>query len=232
MSELVVNEKKHISFTEEVKKIRTNLKFSSVTEDKKIIVITSCSPSEGKSYVSANLAAAFAVNNEKVLLIDCDLRKGRQKKIFLIKNDRTSGLSNLLLNKNWRTEYQNYIQETKVPNLSVIPTGPYPPNPSELLASPRFKHFLNEVEKEYSYIILDCPPLIGLNDTLVVASIADSTIIVAKHKKTQLTVLENCKKSLEAVGANIVGIVINQIEKKEQSYYYNKYYNYDSKYYK
>lgn len=232
MGELVVNEKKHISFTEEIKKIRTNLKFSSVTEDKKIIVITSCNPSEGKSYISANLASAFAMNNEKILLIDCDLRKGRQKKIFLIKNDRTSGLSNLLLNKNWRNEYKNYIQETKVTNLSVIPTGPYPPNPSELLASPRFKHFLNEIEKEYDYIFLDCPPLVGLNDTLVVSSIADTTIIVAHHKKTQLSVLEKCKKSLEAVGANIAGIVINQIEKKEQSYYYNHYYSYNSKYYK
>lgn len=232
MNEIVINEKKHISFTEEIKKVRTNIKFSSVNEDKKIIVITSSNPGEGKSYVSANLAAAFAINNEKILLIDCDLRKGRQKKIFLVKNDRTSGLSNLLLNKNWRKEYQNYIQTTKVPNLFVIPTGPYPPNPSELLASPRFKHFLNEIEKEFDYIILDCPPIVGLNDTLVVASIADTTILVAKHKKTQLDVLENSKKALEAVGANISGVIINQIEKKEQSYYYNHYYSYDNKYYK
>jgi len=231
MNEIVVNEKKHISFTEEIKKIRTNIKFSSVNEDKKIIVITSCNPSEGKSYVSANLATAFAMNNEKILLIDCDLRKGRQKKIFLVKNDRTSGLSNLLLNKNWRKEYPNYIQTTKTPNLYVIPTGPYPPNPSELLASPRFKHFLNEIEKEFDYIFLDCPPIVGLNDTLVVASIADTTILVAKHKKTQLDVLENSKKALEAVGANISGVIINQIEKKEQSYYYNHYYSYDNKYY-
>ena len=224
MNELVIIEKPNSSFSEEIKRVRTNLKFSAINEDMKVIMITSSLAGEGKSFVSANLAASFSQFNEKVLLIDCDLRKGRQKKIFGIPVKKTGGLSSLLINKEWETAYPEYIRTTKVDNLFVIPTGPYPPNPSELLASERFQRLLDKFKESFDIIILDCPPLTGLNDALVVSRYADASIIVARHKKTSMDILEKSKKSLDAVGAKIAGVILNQIDTKENNYYYYGHY--------
>lgn len=220
MKELLIIEKPNSGFSEEIKKTRTNLKFSQISDDVKAMMITSSVPGEGKSFVSANLAAAFAQYNERVLLVDCDLRKGRQKKIFNIPDDKDGGLSNLLINKDWETEYPSYIKKTKVSNLFVIPTGPYPPNPSELLATERFVKFVEEVKKVFDIVILDCPPVVGLNDAIAVASVADISIIVAKYKSTSKDLVEKTKKSLDAVNARIAGVILNQMEEAKSSYYY------------
>lgn len=220
---IAVAEKKNTSFNEEIKKLRTNLKFSLMNGEVKVVCLTSSLPGEGKSLISANLAAAFAQYDEKVLLIDCDLRKGRQKQMFNIPTDKTSGLSNLLINKHWDNEYKNYIKPTKIQNLSIIPTGPYPPNPSELLANEVFAKIIEKLKEEYSMIILDCPPLEGLNDTLVVSSIADTTVLVTKYKQTPIKLLEKSKKALDNVGSKIAGVVLNQVEQGTSSYYYGYY---------
>lgn len=217
-----VAEKKNTAFNEEIKKLRTNLKFS-LNGEVKVVCITSSVPGEGKSLISANLSAAFAQYDEKVLLIDCDLRKGRQKQMFNIPSDKSAGLSNLLINRHWENEYKNYISPTKIQNLFVIPTGPYPPNPSELLASEVFIKIIEKLRQEYSMIILDCPPLEGLNDTLVVSSIADTTVLVTKYKQTPMKLLEKSKKSLDNVGSKIAGVVLNQVEQGTSSYYYGYY---------
>lgn len=217
-----VAEKKNTAFNEEIKKLRTNLKFS-LNGEVKVVCITSSVPGEGKSLISANLSAAFAQYDEKVLLIDCDLRNGRQKQMFNIPSDKSAGLSNLLINRHWENEYKNYISPTKIQNLFVIPTGPYPPNPSELLASEVFIKIIEKLRQEYSMIILDCPPLEGLNDTLVVSSIADTTVLVTKYKQTPIKLLEKSKKSLDNVGSKIAGVVLNQVEQGTSSYYYGYY---------
>lgn len=220
MKELLVIERPNSSFSEEIKKVRTNLKFSQISEEVKAMMITSSVPGEGKSFVAANLAASFAQYNERVLLIDCDLRKGRQRKIFEIPEDKERGLSNLLIDKDWESIYPSYINKTKVKNLFVIPTGPFPPNPSELLASKRFKKLVGKLKKRFDVIILDCPPIVGLNDAVVVASIADISMIVAKYKSTSKDLLEKSKKALDTVNANIVGVILNQMEETKNSYYY------------
>jgi len=225
MNELAIIDRPKSSFSEEIKRVRTNLKFSAINDEMRVIMITSSLAGEGKSFVSANLAASFAQFNEKVLIIDCDLRKGRQKKIFGVPMKKTGGLSNLLINKEWETAYPEYIRTTKVDNLFVIPTGPYPPNPSELLATDRFEKLLTTLKKSFDLIILDCPPLIGLNDALVVSKYADASIIVARHKKTSIDLLEKSKKSLDAVGARVAGVILNQIDAKENNYYYGHYYS-------
>lgn len=214
--------KKNTAFNEEIKKLRTNLKFS-LNGEVKVVCITSSVPGEGKSLISANLSASFAQYDEKVLLIDCDLRKGRQKQKFNIPSDKSAGLSNLLINRYWENEYKNYISPTKIQNLFVIPTGPYPPNPSELLASEVFIKIIEKLRQEYSMIILDCPPLEGLNDTLVVSLIADTTVLVTKYKQTPIKLLEKSKKSLDNVGSKIAGVVLNQVEQGTNSYYYGYY---------
>ncbi len=220
MKELLVIDKPNSSFSEEIKKTRTNLKFSQISDEVKVMMITSSVPGEGKSFVTANLAASFAQYNEKVLIVDCDLRKGRQKKVFNIPDDEEGGLSKLLINKDWKSEYPSYIKKTKVSNLFVLPTGPFPPNPSELLATERFKKFVEELKKVFDIIILDCPPVVGLNDAIVVSSIADISIIVAKYKSTSIDLVEKTKKSLESVGARIAGVILNQMETTKSSYYY------------
>ena len=188
MKELVVIDRPNSSFGEEIKKVRTNLMFSNVNDDIKIVMITSSVPGEGKSFISSNLAAAFAQANEKALLIDCDLRKGRLKKIFNIPSD-VKGLSDLLINKNWKEEYKSYIQETDINKLSVMVSGSYPPNPSELLASGRFEELLHELKKSYHIIILDCPPIVGLNDAIVLGKKADTCVLVANCETTSMEVL-------------------------------------------
>jgi len=225
MSELIVIDKPTSAFSEAIKTVRTNLKFSSVNRKVKTIMVTSSVPSEGKSFVSANLAAAFAQFGEKVLLIDCDLRKGRQNKIFEVANDSSLGMSNLLIEENYLRYCQNYVQKTNVENLYLLPAGTFPPNPSELLASERCLNLIKLFREQYDVIILDCPPLTGLNDALVVSSYADTSIIVARYKHTPMELLEKSKKSLEAVGANLAGVILNQIPIKDNPYYYSSYYS-------
>lgn len=224
MNELPIISRPSSAFSEEIKKVRTNLKFSSINEDVKVIAVTSSVPGEGKSFTTANLAVAFAQNGEKVILLDCDLRKGRQKKIFNVPVRKSEGLSNLLINKEWKAEYKSYIKELKIENLSLIPSGPFPPNPSELLASARFSELLEILKEEYDVILLDCPPINGLNDTLVIGSKSDISILVTKYKSTSIDLLEKSKKALEAVGSKVVGIILNQVDTKETNYYYGYYY--------
>ena len=216
-------EKDSVTFNEEIKKIRTNIKFSSINEEVKVIAVTSSLPGEGKSLISANLAASFAQYDEKVLLIDCDLRKGRQMKLFSIPNNAELGLSKLLINKKWENEYKNYIKETKVNNLYIIPTGIFPPNPSELLTSERFLYLVKKLKEEYDRIILDCPPIEGLSDALVVTSLADTTVLVAKYKSTPINLLEKSKKALDKVGTKLAGVVLNHVDKEPNTYYYGYY---------
>ena len=216
-------EKDSVTFNEEIKKIRTNIKFSSVKEDIKVICVTSSLPGEGKSLISANLAASFAQYSENVLLIDCDMRKGRQRKLFNIPSNDELGLSKLLINKNWENDYKNYIKQTKIKGLSVIPTGIYPPNPSELLTSERFLNLLTKLRGEYDRIILDCPPIEGLSDALVVSSISDTTVLVAKYKSTPMNLLEKSKKALDKIGSKISGVILNHVDKEQNTYYYGYY---------
>ena len=216
-------EKESVTFNEEIKKIRTNIKFSSVKEEIKVICVTSSLPGEGKSLISANLAASFAQYSENVLLIDCDMRKGRQRKLFNIPSNDELGLSKLLINKNWENDYKNYIKQTKIKGLSVIPTGIYPPNPSELLTSERFLNLLMKLRGEYDRIILDCPPIEGLSDALVVSSISDTTVLVAKYKSTPMNLLEKSKKALDKIGSKLSGVILNHVDKEPNTYYYGYY---------
>ena len=223
MKELVVIDKPNSSFGEEIKKTRTNLMFSNLDDDMKVVMITSSIPGEGKSFIASNLAAAFAQAEENVLLIDCDLRKGRLKKIFNIPPEQ-KGLSDLLINKNWQEEINNYINRTEIKNLFLMVTGSYPPNPSELLSSKRFEDLLNQLKKIYKLIIIDCPPIVGLNDAMVLARKSDRCILVANTQKVSMEVLEESKAELEKVGIKITGIVLNETETKNNKYYYGHYY--------
>ena len=214
-NELIVEKKPKSTISEDIRTIRTNLEFSLV-DDAKTIMITSSVPGEGKSFISSNLAAAFAQNNKKVLLIDCDMRLGRTHKIFEISNKK--GLSNLILKLDDDTAYEEYIQKTDVKNLFVIPRGMVPPNPSELLSSKRFVKIIKDLEKVFDQIILDSVPVNGLSDALVISKVADKVLIISRYSKTDITDLESTKRALENVGAKIAGVVINSVPKARSKY--------------
>lgn len=220
MKELIVLKKPKSSTSEAIRTLRTNLHFTFVDKGVNIIMVTSSMPGEGKSFISANLAAAFSMVNSKVLLIDCDLRKGRQHQIFNLNNER--GLSNLLIDD--INNYSKYIQKTRIRNLSILPAGVVPPNPSELLGSKKNKYLIEKLKQEYNLIIFDCPPLNCVTDSLILTSLATQAIIVSAYKKTPIDLLATSKKSIESTGIKISGVVFNQMEPKGKNHYYNKYY--------
>lgn len=222
MNELVVLNKPKSVVSEDIRTIRTNIEFSNVDNDLKVINVTSSVPGEGKSFVSSNLAAAFTQNDVKVLLIDCDMRLGRQHKIFEVSNKK--GLSNLIAKSDDKSDYEDYIQKTGVKNLYLLPRGVVPPNPSELLSSKKFEKILEDLKKIFKYIILDGVPVNGLADSLILSSISDKTVIVSKYGFTDINDLENTKKSLENIGADIVGVILNKVP-KTRSKYGNYYYS-------
>lgn len=218
---IIVNDPKSL-FSESIRTLRTNLQFSLVANNANVLMVTSSVPGEGKSFISSNLSAAFSMMNIKVLIVDCDMRKGRLHKIFEVSNEK--GLSNLLLDE--VKNYKKYVQKTKVDNVSVIPLGIVPPNPSELLNSDKFENLIDTLRDAYDLVILDTPPVGSVSDSLVIAKYVDEAIIVTSYKQTPMEDLNETKKALEATGVKIAGIVLNNMEyKKHSKYYYNKYYN-------
>lgn len=225
MRELIVNNYPKSSIAESIRTIKTNLRFSSVNTKIKKILITSSSIGEGKSFISANLATTFASPTEKVLLIDCDLRKGRQHTLFNLESQTNLGLSDLLIDDNWKTNLNNYLSTTDVENLKLLTTGSIPPNPTTLLESTKLNDVVKELEKEFDYIIFDTPPVTGLSDTLILTRLVDTTIVVAKAKKTPIELLQSTIESLKNVNAEISGVILNRVKKSKNKYYKNYYIN-------
>ena len=221
--DLLVDKKPNAAASESIRTLRTNLQFSAIDSELKSILITSSVPAEGKSFVSANLAVSFAQTGKKVLLIDCDLRKGRQHKIFGISGK--NGLSNLLLEdiKNC----SEYIFPTKIANLSVLPRGTFPPNPSELLNSRKNASLIKLLSKFYDVLILDGAPIVGLSDSLILSSLVDKTLLVSAMGHTPKTELKNSIKSLQNINANIAGIIANNVTVTRSGY--GGYYYYGDK---
>ena len=219
--DLIVDKRPNAASSESIRTLRTNLQFSSVDEELKTVLVTSSLPGEGKSFVSANLAVAFAQAGKRVLILDCDLRKGRQQEIFKVSGKK--GLSNLLIED--IKKFGEYIKETRIENLYIIPRGVFPPNPSELLNSKKNQALLDMLKKHFDIIILDGAPIVGLADSLILASMVDEVLLVASINNTPKTEIANTKKNLEAVGAKIAGVVANNVVARK-GHYGNYYYYY------
>ena len=201
--------------SETIKGLRTNLQFSSVDSGFKTILITSANASEGKSFVSANLATSFAQANKKVLLVDCDLRKGRLHKIFNIAN--LNGYSNLLTDE--IENYKKYVKKTHIKNLSVIPRGVFPPNPSELLASNKNRDLIFALKSKYDIVIFDGAPCNGVTDSAIMSTLVDETLVVVRDNTTKKATLDTATDSLKKVNAHVTGIVLNGVNRKTARYY-------------
>ena len=212
--EVIHNSKSLVS--ESFRTLRSNLQLSEFGKSLKVIVITSSNPNEGKSEVSINLAACLAQQGKKVIIIDADMRKPTQHKLTELNN--TEGLSTFLLKKSGLDS----INELTIDgvNLDVLPSGPIPPNPSEMLASSVMKKSLKEFEEFYDYVIIDTPPLLAATDAQILASIADATLLVVDIKKSKRRQVIEAKRRLDHVGAKLLGVVMNKVDLYKDTYYY------------
>ncbi|MBR3180611.1 polysaccharide biosynthesis tyrosine autokinase [Candidatus Saccharibacteria bacterium] len=221
-TELVVEKFPKAVVSESIRSLRTNLQFTSIDHNLQTIHVTSSAAGEGKSFISSNLAASFAQAGKKTLLVDCDLRKGRQHTIF--KKSNAKGLSNLLADSTLAPS--TYIQKTNIKNLYLLTRGTSTPNPSELLSSRKNKTLISKLKKEYDIIIFDSAPCNAITDPVIMSTLVDETIIVSKNGKTPRSLLASTKDALTKVDAKVAGVVINQIAKTEGYYhsYYGGYY--------
>lgn len=228
--DLVVANNPKSSFAEAIKSAKTNIMFSSLGKDFKTIAITSPESGDGKSFIVANLAIAFSQDGKRVLIIDGDLRRGRQHQIFNLSNSHQHGYSNLILNfhntlpETAKPFIENHLRQTAFTGITLLPSGPTPPNPLELLSSRSNQEILNTLRREYDIILIDCPPVLGLSDALVLSKLADINIVTITSSKTKIDQLADVKKAFEKVNSKISGVIINKAKVKSSSYYYSSYY--------
>lgn len=217
---IIVHSNPKSPVSEAYRVLRTNIQYSGIDKPIKSILVTSSVPMEGKTTTVANLAITIAQAGSKVLLIDGDLRKPKIHKLFMFSNQ--TGLTNYLVS---REDYKEFIRHSDVPNLDVMTSGTIPPNPSELLDSDTMKMLIKSLSDDYDVILLDAPPVCSVTDASIISTYADATILVVNSGKTHVDEVKKAKELLERVNANIIGIVLNKVNKKEKgNYYYYKYY--------
>lgn len=222
MANLILESDSKSPASEAYRMLRTNIQFSSISRELKVIAVTSSIPGEGKSTTACNYALSLVETGKKVLLIDCDLRKPTIHRKFRISN--TSGLTNILLGE---TTIENTL--SLVGGLSILTSGTLPPNPAEVLESQRMKDFLQEMKSHFDYIIIDTPPLLAVADGQIISSMADGVLLVVESKKTPKDSVLKSKDLLINANANILGIILNKCEisnKKGYGYGYGYYYGY------
>lgn len=193
--------------SEQFRTVRTNINFMAIDKPLKTLAFTSANASEGKSTVTANIAVVIAQNGKKTLLVDADLRRPMLRKSFNINNNR--GLTNILTSDQQSLDISNIIQPSGIDNLDVLPSGPIPPNPAELLSSKRMQAFLQAVKNKYDMVILDVPPMLGVTDTQILSHTLDAMILVIRQGSTQKMAARRSVELLKMAHANLLGYVMN-----------------------
>jgi capsular exopolysaccharide synthesis family protein len=219
--ELITHYAPKSNFSESYRSLRTAFLLSSAGPSRKTVLITSALPSEGKSANICNFAVTLAQNNKRVLIIDADLRKPRQHRIFGIKN--LNGLTNCLT---IGAEFKDLIKPTTIKNLFLINSGPLPPNPAELLGSERMAALLSQLKHSvmaFDYIVIDTPPILAVTDALVVAPHTDGVILIVWSGKTSRESLRIAKEKLDLMNIKTMGVVLNHLNVRDLGYYYKHY---------
>lgn len=224
--ELIVQKDPKSPVSEVFRTLRTNIQFMNANKKLKTLLITSTFPGEGKSWVASNLAVTFAQAGNKVILIDADMRKGRQYKIFdaLPRPGLSNYLSGMDLEEGEDPDISKYLQRTEVNNLLIMTAGNIPPNPSELLVSDQMNKLLKDLKSVCDIVVIDGTPCELVTDSVILSRIVDSTVIVTAHKETKKDNLEKIVRNIKNVGGNLAGVVINKmpvsIKKYNENYYY------------
>jgi capsular exopolysaccharide synthesis family protein len=212
--------------TESFRALRTNTTFASVDKPLQRVLVTSATPQEGKTTITANLAVVLAQSEKKVALIDADLRRPQLHRRFQLHN--RIGLSDLfLLSRPLESIPQGILQRLEAAKLAIITAGKLPPNPAELLTSQKMSHFLDLLNQEYDLILIDTPPVLSVTDAAALAPNMDGVILVAKPGITKLKDFQQALEQLQAVNARVLGVVLNEVNPRNRryGYYYHRYYS-------
>ena len=210
--------------------LRTNLQYLNKRDGAQTILLTSTVQGEGKSFVASNLAVTFAQAGKKVVLVDSDMRRPRQHKLF--KTNMYPGLSNYLVGVDiYRDSHEVTIDEcvykTEVENLSILPAGNIPPNPAELLQGEKLGELIEELKEKYDIVIVDGAPCLIVTDATLVSRLVDATILVCSQRKTKIEDLKEARTRIKRVGGKIAGVVLNRIKVSNRKYG-EKYYYYSN----
>lgn len=213
------------SVVESYRMLRTSVLLSTAGAPPKTILITSSQPGEGKTTTAVNTAISLSQLGASVLLIDADLRRPAIHKAFKIPHTR--GISNYLSS---HTPLDDLIVKLPIPNLSVLPCGPIPPNPAELISSDRMKELLRALSQRFDHILIDSPPLISVTDPVILSTMVDGSILVVQAGKSTRELVRRARRELSGVGARVFGVVLNNVNVKREGYDDYDYYRYTSSY--
>ena len=219
--ELAVVASSHSMASEAFRVLRTNLRFAGVDRPLQTILITSPAPSEGKSLTVANLGAALAQAGERVILVDADLHRPRLHRVFGLRNNR--GITSALLEEH--PNLDGLLQDTTVPGLQVLTSGPLPPNASELLGSAHMRELLSQLSRQADVLLLDSPPATALADAAVLATQTDGVLLVLDAGNTRREAARRASEALGRVNARVVGAILNRLPTSGGGYYYYYYYH-------
>ncbi|MBN2438781.1 MAG: polysaccharide biosynthesis tyrosine autokinase, partial [Deltaproteobacteria bacterium] len=207
--------------SESYRGLRTGILFSAADVPPRTILITSAAPTEGKTITSANLAVTMAQAGNKILLIDCDMRRPRMHRVFNVPRDR--GLSNILAGT---CGIDETLLHTAIPRVDIIPSGPVPPNPSEMLGSQSMFKIIETLRGRYDQIIIDSPPITAVTDSVIISRWVDGVLLVIRAGETHREIIKNGIGLLQAANARILGAILNGVNMGRDSYYYYQYYYY------
>lgn len=204
MSELITKYDPKSPISEVFRLLRTNIQYINKDEKSTAIMLTSTTPANGKTFVTANLAITLAQANKRVILVDSDIRKPRLHKVFELEN--TMGLSDYLRNSSDGL----YIRKTNIENLSIVTAGTMVNNPSELIGQEKFKKTIEALKEKYDYVIIDSSPILMVTDSILVSRVVDATILIAIYNKTRIDDLKSAVRRINYVGGNVAGVVVNR----------------------
>jgi capsular exopolysaccharide synthesis family protein len=219
--ELIVHTDPRSGVAEAARVIRTNVRFMAPDKAYGVILVTSAAPSEGKTTMACCIAVAMAQAGQRILLMDCDLRRSRLHRVFGLDNDE--GVTTAVVAESVRSAA---VRQTEVPNLSVLPAGPHAPNPAEIVQSERFAELLAFLRESFDCIIIDSPPVVPVTDGAILATRVDATILVARASQSTRDLLRKAVRTLHAIGAPIAGCVLNALDVERQGRGYYQYYYY------
>lgn len=219
--ELLAHESPMSGFAEATRSLRTNLMFASPDHPYRRLLVASAAPSEGKTTVAVSIAISMAQGGQRVCIVDCDLRRPRLHRIF----DRAGdvGVMNYILGE---CTIDEVAKPTVVPNLYCVPCGPIPPNSADVIASEKFRHFLEELSERFDRVILDSPPLIAVTDSAIISQFVDGVVFVIRAFKTSPAACRSGLRALFDVDAPIAGAVLNAVNLDRHEYGYYHYYYY------
>lgn len=222
-SQLVTASRPRSPMAESYRLIRTNIQFTNIDNPPRTVVVSSALPAEGKSTTAGNLAEVFAQSGLSVTLIDADMRRPSLHKIFDI-DGRRDGLTSLLVGNQMNGSAP---AATSQPNLRMVPSGPIPPNPADLLGSHRMQSLIRHFREQSDLVIVDTPPVLAVADAAILSTMVDGVILVCDPNKTKRRDLRHAREAIEAVGGKILGVVVNRLHPRGGMYYYYGNYNYN-----